>query len=253
MLTDIVLLLTGVIVGGMNAIAGGGMLIGFPVMVALGVPPLIANASGNVVTMPGQLSSAFAYRRLLRRVPKYYLLLLVPTFIGSIYGAYLLRHTDPTHFADLVPLLVLCAVLLFAFQPFIHFHLHRQVYSRVTRAIPFILISIALLPLSIYGGYFGAGYGFIMLAFLGLTNLRDAHMMNAIKNVGAVVISSCSILVLFSANLIDWHHAICMGIGSLIGGYLGAVGAQRVSTHAIRIAVIVIGLAAVVFLVLCDY
>src|SRR5690349_15558881 len=97
---DVLVLFAGLIVGGMNAIAGGGMLIGFPVLIALGVPPLFANATGSVAVLPGQVTSAFGYRKYLRKVPKRYALLLIPCLLGAIAGAMTLRHTPADHFAQ---------------------------------------------------------------------------------------------------------------------------------------------------------
>jgi uncharacterized membrane protein YfcA len=250
---DIVLLLVGFIVGAMNAIAGGGMLIGFPVLVALGVPPLIANATGNIITSPGQLASAIGYWRYLRKVPAIYAWLLLPIIVGSVFGALTLRHTSPHDFARIVPVLVLFGVALFAFQPLLHFHLHRHIKGRARTALPIILLAIAVVPLSFYGGYFGAGYGFIMLAFLGFTNLSDTHMINAMKNVSAIFVSTTSVICLYSTHLIDWHTGMFMGGGAVIGGYLGARGAQKVSSHWLRIFIICIGLSAVVYLGLHEY
>src|ERR1700761_5187414 len=124
MIKDIVLLLAGFVVGAMNALAGGGMLIGFPVLIAVGIPALFANATANIVVLPGQIASAFGYREYLRRVPLRYLLLLIPVILGAAAGSLTLRHTSTADFANIVPLLLLFGVGLFTFQPLLHFHLH---------------------------------------------------------------------------------------------------------------------------------
>jgi uncharacterized membrane protein YfcA len=250
---DLVLLLAGFIVGAMNAIAGGGMLVGFPVLVALGLPPLVANATGNVVTSPGQLSSALGYWKYLKRVPPRYALFLLPLTAGAAIGALTLRMTSQHDFARIVPALVLFGVVLFAVQPFLHFHLHQHVKGKRRTWLPMVLLGLAMLPLSFYGGYFGAGYGFIMLGLLGFTNLPDTHMINAMKNVSAIFVSGISIVCLYSAHIIDWHFGLVMAIGSTIGGYLGARGAQKVSSHWLRVGIIAIGLSAVVYLAIKQY
>ena len=253
MIKDIVLLLTGFIVGAMNAIAGGGMLIGFPVLVGLGIPPLFANATANIVSLPGQLASAIGYRNYIRRVPARYLLLLIPVVAGSAVGALTLRHTSATNFAHIVPLLLLFGIGLFTFQPLLHFHLHQHVKGVRRSWLPMVLLGIAMVPLSFYGGYFGAGYGFMMLACLGFTNMPDTHMMNGMKNVAATFVAATSIACLYSSGLIHWRTGIIMAVGSAIGGYGGARGAQKLSGHWLRIAIIALGIAAVLYLGLQQY
>jgi len=250
---DIALLLAGFMVGAMNAIAGGGMLVGFPTLVALGLPPLLANATSGVVTLPGQVASALGYRKHLRRVPLRYAWLLVPTVIGAVAGSITLRYTSAHDFARLVPLLVLFGVMLFTFQPLLHFHLHSNVTGHRRGWLPLVLLGLAMLPLSFYGGYFGAGYGFMMLAFLGLTNLQDTHMMNAMKNVAATFVSAASIVCLYGAHLIQWRMGLIMAVGSTLGGYIGARSAQRVSGHYLRIVIIIIGMIAVIWLGAREY
>jgi len=250
---DIALLLTGLIVGAMNAIAGGGMLIGFPVLIALGTPALFANATANVVALPGQVTSAIGYWKYLRRVPPRYLLLLIPVIAGSAAGALTLRHTSAGDFAKIVPMLLFFGVGLFTFQPLLHFHLHEHVKGVRRTWLPMVLLGIVTAPLSFYGGYFGAGYGFMMLAFLGFTNLPDTHMMNGMKNVAATFVATTSLICLFSSGLIHWRTGIVMGTGSAIGGYIGARQAQRLSTQRLRIVVIALGIAAVLYLGLQQY
>lgn len=254
---DIILFLVGLVVGAMNAIAGGGMLLGFPVLLAIGMSPIVADATSNIIVLPGNISSAFGYRRLLRKVPRQYLLLLIPAAIGATAGALILRHTSSNSFQKIIPGLILLAVGLFAFQPLLYDQLHRHLHGpkRQRQSLkPLLTVGLALLPLAVYGGYYGAGFGFIMLAFLGFTGLHDhIHRINALKNVITVCIAGASLACLYSSHLIDWHHGLVMGAGNLIGGYYGAVGAQKVPSHALRIVVIIIGLGTAAYLGLRSY
>ncbi len=253
MIKDIVLLVAGFIVGSMNAIAGGGMLVGFPVLIALGIPALFANATATVVTLPGQVTSAFGYRRYIRQIPWRYAWLLMPAVIGAAIGAIALRHTPPSRFANLVPLLLLLGVLLFTFQPVMHFHLHRHIKHEYKRWLPMALFGLILIPLSFYGGYFGAGYGFMMLAFLGLTNMPDTHMMNGMKNVAASFVAATAMACLAGGGFIHWHAGLIMAVGSTVGGYAGSRSAQRFSSRHLRYIVIAIGLVAVAYLASRQY
>lgn len=250
MLQDILLFLVGIAVGGMNAIAGGGIILGFPALLAAGLSPLAANMTSNIVVWPGQLSSIYGYRKYLVKVPNRYLLLTIPCFIGGIIGALILRYTTPHSFEQLVPGLVLLAVVLFAFQPLLHFQLHTHIKKTKARkqAQPLFTLALAILPMAIYGGYFGAGFGFMMLAFLGFTSMHDTHQMSALKNLAGLVIATVSIVCLFSTGQIDWHLGGIMAAGNFVGGYVGARLAQRLSTHWTRLIVIFIGLATIGYL-----
>lgn len=253
MLKDVVLFLVGIVVGSMNAIGGGGMLLGFPVLLATGLSPLVANITSNIVVLPGQITSAFGYRRYIKKLSPRYLILLASCLIGGAIGALLLRNTSDARFQDLVPILVLFAVLLFAFQPLLHFHLRRHIRGRSQNFRTLLIIALALLPTAIYGGYFGAGFGFIMLAFLSFTKLHDIHQMNGLKNLAGTSIAFISIVCLFSTHLINWRYGLVMGVGNAIGGYAGARISQRYSSHVIRIVVIVIGFIAAGYLALRAY
>ena len=220
----------------------------FPVLIAVGVPALFANATANIAVLPGQITSALGYREYLKRVPLRYLLLLIPVTVGAAAGALTLRHTSANDFAKIVPILLLFGVGLFTFQPLLHFHLHSHVKGERRSWLPMVLLGIAMAPLSFYGGYFGAGYGFMMLAFLGFTNMPDAHMMNGMKNVAATFVAATSIVCLYSTHFIQWRIGLIMAVGSFVGGYVGARGAQHLSTHRLRLAVIVLGMIAVIYL-----
>lgn len=253
MIQDLVLFLAGLVVGGMNAIAGGGMLIGFPVLLATGMTPLAANITSNLILIPGSLSSAFGYRKYIKKLSYHYLLLLIPCLLGGLIGALILRKTNSERFQEIVPSLVLFAVILFAFQPLIHLHLHRHINKKIKRIKPLAWIALAIFPVAIYGGYFGAGFGFIMLAFLGFTKLHDIHKMNGLKNLASMSIASVSLISLYSTHLIDWRRGLLMAAGGIIGGYSGSLYSQKISTHTVRIIVIIIGLGTAAYLGLRTY
>jgi uncharacterized membrane protein YfcA len=257
MIHDLILLGAGFIVGVMNAIAGGGMLIGFPIMLSIGIPALTANASANVAVLPGNISAVINYRKYLKKVPKQYLFLLIPVIFGSIVGAILLRHTSFKNFNTYIPWLLLFAVGIFIFQPFlyqlVHKHLHGPKKFRA-KLKPLLIIGVAIFPVSIYGGYFGAGFGFVMLAFLGFTKLHDhMHRITALKTLLACSVSGVSIICLLSSGLINWRIGLIMGVGNLFGGTCGARIATRVSSKALRIVIVIIGVGSAIYLVLRQY
>ncbi len=245
---ELILFLAGIIVGVMNAIAGGGMLIGFPVMLAVGLSPLSANITGHFVVLPSSVTATYSYRKYIKRISKQYILLLIPIIVGSAFGAILLRNTSAKQFQNIVPILIYLAVLLFAFQPIIHFHLNRHVSGQLKGSLPLIFIGAALLPVAIYGGYFGAGFGFIMLAFLGFTKLHEIHLMTGLRNLAGSCISIASLVVLYPTHLINWRYGLVMASGGAVGAYYGANISQKISSHSLRIIVVIIGICTATFL-----
>lgn len=257
MLQDTLLFLVGILVGGMNAIAGGGMLIGFPALLATGMPALAANATSYLVVMPGNIAAAFGFRKYLKRISRRYLLLIIPTVLGAAIGTLLLRNTSHDKFAEFIPWLIIFAVALFAFQPFLYKYLHKHLHGPVAfrqKIGPLFIVGLAVFPLSIYGGYFGAGFGFIMLSFLGFTKLHNhIHRMNALKNICVIFVSTTSLTLLIGSGLINWRYGLIMGAGNLIGGYYGALASQKVSGHAIRVFIIFVGVITAAYLGLRSY
>lgn len=246
MLTDIVLFVVGVFVGAVNSVAGGGMLVGFPILIALGLPALIANATGKVVILPGQLSSAFGYRKFLRTVPKRYLVLMVPCVLGGGAGAILLKHTSGDQFEHLAPILILVAVILFAFEPILHRYFEK--HSRRKAILPFSTVMLLTLAAAVYGGYFGVGLGFVLLSFLGFSDLRSIHHMNLLKNLIGALSAIIAVIVLLPTSLINWHYGVVMGIGNGIGGYIGARLAPKMPALIIHIFIICFGIATALYL-----
>lgn len=240
----------GIVVGGINAIAGGGGLIGFPVLLSVGMRALTADATSYIAVLPGQISSAFGYRHYLKKVPKIYLILIIPCAAGAAIGAHLLRSTSFNDFEKLVPFLVLLSVAVFALQPVLHLHLLKHLRSKRKSLIKFCLIGLAMFAVTIYGGYFGVGLGFAILALLGMSSLHEIHTLNGMKNIAAITVIVVAIASIYSAHIIDWHNGLIMAGGNLIGGYVGARLAQRFSSHWLRIVVIIIGVVTAGYLAL---
>lgn len=243
-----VVLIAGLITGAINAIGGGGILIAFPVLLIFGIPAITANATTNIVTFAGNITASLGYRKQIKSLPKSYLLLLIPCILGAFIGAYILKKTSNNDFELFAPILIIGAVLLFAYQPYLHSRIYRDRMSPIAMGGPKPWVYIVVFPLAIYGGYFGAGFGLVMLAILSLTRLTSIHQMNGLKNLTGIAVSLASIIILFNSNLINWRYGMIMAIGTAVGGYIGARTAQRFSSKAIRIFIIIVGIATSIYL-----
>lgn len=238
--------------GAVNAIAGGGTLLTFPALVALGIPALTANATSTVALWPGALSSMWGYRGELRGARSWALALTLPSVLGGAAGAWLLLRTPPDRFARIVPFLVLGATLLFLAQG----RLMRRLRERKgvspeavdgdPRMAPAMLV--AQFAIGVYGGYFGAGIGILMLAGLGMMGFTNIHRMNGLKNWGAVCMNVVAAAIFAFSGIVSWPVAAAIAAGGLLGGYAGARVAQRVGQQRVRRAIVAIGLASFLFL-----
>ncbi len=250
------LLFSAALVAGMiNSVAGGGTLVSFPALVWAGVPAINANATNTLALGPGSLSSLWGYRGELKDTPRHFFVLLIPSFIGGIVGAVLLKLTPADTFAFLVPFLILFATLLFMAQDPIKRWLRLGEAHEVHQSPswPTGMQAGALFYqflVGIYGGYFGAGIGILTLAVLGVLGLENIHQMNGLKNIFAGTINLVAALYFIYAGLIHWPEALLMGVGAIIGGYGAAGLAQRMGQRAVRRCVVVIGLAMAVSLLL---
>lgn len=250
MLHFLLLFIPGIIGGAINAVAGGGGILLYPALLASGLAPLIANATSSLVVWPGNVASVYGYRKELNKVPRSYLWLCVPSFIGSLIGCYILVHTRATTFEKLAPWLVLSAVLLLALQTRIHRWLSRQTKKRKIHWHTMPLIFAIVFPLAIYGGFFGVGFGLMMLALLGFTSLKNIHQMNAVKNICGITMAVVATVYFARVGLIQWGSGLIMAAGGIVGGYLGTRMAQKVSDHLVHNVTVAIGLVISVVLLL---
>jgi uncharacterized membrane protein YfcA len=238
----LILLLPGVLGGMINAIAGGGGIVMYPALLASGLSPLVANATASLVVWPGSITSAIGYREELKKVPRAYFWLLLPCFAGAIIGSYILVHTRPVTFEKLAPWLVLSAVLLLALQSRIHHWLTQQTKKRKLHWHTLPLICLATFPLAIYGGFFGVGFGLMMLALLGFTNLANIYQMNGLKNVCGIIMAVVATIYFMHAGFINFSSGLIMAAGTAVGGYAGSRLSQRISAHFVHDMTITIGL-----------
>ena len=231
--------------GLVNSVAGGGTLLSFPALVWIGRDPIVANVTNSVALSPGSLASAIAFRRELRGSERLLVLLTIPSIAGALTGAALLLRTPSQTFAGIVPWLVLFATLLFAAQgPITRALRHRgHGHSDAPPSAGWLVGASAFqFCVAVYGGYFGAGIGIIMLAALGLLGISDILRMNGLKNVFAFCINAVAAVYFALHGDVSWADAAVLGIGGIVGGYVGAGVARRVGRGVVRRAVIVIGL-----------
>src|SRR3989441_9019487 len=230
--------------GVVNSIAGGGTLLTFPVLIWLGLDPKMANATSTVALWPGLFGGLFGYRREMDDSAMMLMRLGVVSVIGGGVGAWLLIATPSPTFARLVPFLILFATILFMVQGPVNRWLRvPAARNEATSAAWWIGAMVFQFFSAIYGGYFGAGNGILMLAAMGLLGLHDIHRANGIKNFLGICINSMAVFSFSISHLVVWPKALLMAVAATIGGYVGSRMAQRVGRTFIRRAIVVIGFA----------
>jgi uncharacterized membrane protein YfcA len=250
----LVVVLISAVAGAMNAIAGGGTLLTFPALVWLGVPPLNANATSTVALVPGAIASIAGYRSELSGARRWALGFAIPSVLGGLLGAVLLRLTPADRFEALVPFLVLGATTLFIIQkPVMRWLAQWRAINQGaasagptsdaerTAEFPNAILLVYQFFIAVYGGYFGAGMGILMLAGLGFMGLTNIHRMNGLKNWGGACTNVVAAGLFAASGLVRWPIALAMTVGATSGGYLGSRLAQRVGQVAVRRAIVAIG------------
>ena len=227
--------------GAINSIAGGGTLITFPVLVWLGLDPKVANATSTVALWPGLFGGLFGYRRELENSSKILLRLGLTSVLGGAVGAWLLIWTPSQTFASLVPFLILFATVLFMMQGTITRRLRLQPIVAEPHVKWWLGAIVFQFFSSMYGGYFGAGNGILMLAAMGILGLQDINRANGIKNFLGICINSIAVVSFALSHLVVWSDALLMAGGALLGGYFGASVAVRVEQIWVRRGIVVIG------------
>lgn len=252
MLTVLLLICAGAVAGAINAVAGGGAILLFPILLFLGVLPVEATATIFLAVLPGFFGALTGYRQELAQVPKFFLALIVWVLIGAAIGAILLTRVDPDLFADFIPWLVLSAVTLLAFQARIHHIIVTDKHLvKTDKRVGYFALLLVMLLLSVYGGFFGVGIGIMMMAVIGLSSkIKNTQQLSALKVWYVTGIDIVAISIFLSTGLIHLQYGGIMAIGSLAGGYAGARYSRNVSSHTVHNVTVLLGalIAAYLFL-----
>lgn len=238
------ILLAGMAAGTINAVVGSGTLITFPTLLAFGVPPVLANVSNTIGLVPGTVSGAIGYRAELAGQRSRLLRLGSASLVGGAAGAFLLLWLPSEAFDTIVPALVGLGVLLVILGPAIS----RRVASRAAHEVPpehgAPWVWPAVLLAGVYGGYFGAAQGVLLVAILGIGVADQLQRHNATKNVLAAIVGAVAAAVFVVVADVDWAVAGLIGAGSIVGGQLGASVGRRLPAPVLRAVIVVVGVAA---------
>lgn len=247
------ILVAGFAAGMINAIVGSGSLITFPTLLALGYPPLTANISNNVGLVPGGLAGSFGYRRELRTMGRTLRLLMPWSITGGITGALLLLVLPAEAFDAVVPILVLLAVVLVIAQPALQKTIRRRrdrhPVERDEHGWPARLTAFGC---AVYGGYFGAAQGVLMMGLLPLLLSADLQRLNGTKNLLTMLVNAiaAAIFLVFALDRISWWVVLLIAVGSTLGGLVGARAGRRMPPTLLRGVIAVVGLTAFVRLLM---
>jgi uncharacterized membrane protein YfcA len=240
-LDALVLVLAGLAAGGVNAVAGGGSLVSFPALIALGLPPLTANVTNSVAVWPGYVGTSWGYRDELRQQQRRLLGLAPAALLGAGAGCVLLLSTDPEVFERVVPYLVILGSLLLAVQGRVTERVRRWPGAGAGACSPLLHVSLVLA--AAYGAYFGGGLGVVLLACLGLFVHDGLQRLNALKSALSLLINLLALVAFSLFGPVDWTSVAVLAPAALAGGYLGAHVARRLAPGALRVAVVLFGLA----------
>jgi uncharacterized membrane protein YfcA len=240
--------LAGLAAGTINTVVGSGTLITFPVLLAFGYAPVTANVSNTIGLVPGSASGAIGYRRELAGQGGRIVRLGAMSLLGGITGAVLLLLLPASAFQAIVPMFIVVALVLTVFQPRLRAALLKREIDAERRgnlALPF-----AVYLTGVYGGYFGAAQGIILLAILGVALAQDLHRTNALKNVLAGMVNGVAGVYFIIAAHVDWAPAGIIAVSSILGGQIGARYGRRLPPAALRAIIVAVGIFAIVRLLI---
>ncbi len=247
-----IIVIAGAIAGVINVVAGAGTLITFPVLLALGIPPVTANVSNTVGLVPASLTGAYGYRRELRGQWRSVLRMALLSGLGGLAGGFALLLLPSENFTVIVPFLLILAAVLAAIQPRVAAFVRRRSAAEATGATRPLTVGLVLgvFATGVYGGYFGAAQGVVLLALLGILWSTDLNRANGAKNVLAGVANIVSAVLFISMGVVDWRVALLVGVGSAGGGWIGSKIGRKLPAPLLRGILVVIALGAATVLLL---
>lgn len=242
----LLLFLAGILAGICNALAGGGTFFTFPVFLGAGIPPVVANASNAVAVWPGHALAALGYRQELRGFPHAVNGSIIIAMVGGGVGALLLAALGNRAFSMLIPFLVLFATLLYMFGKRVNGWIDKR-SSTVCLQSPGPLSRMIEFSIAVYGGFFGAGLGIMLMGGLLMLGVHDIHANNALKNLLGAIVTAVSVVVLSLSGLVSWPHTVFAFAGAVLGGFLGVPVARHLPDIWLRRLVITVGIVLSVY------
>ncbi len=250
-ITELLIIAAAALLAGMiNALAGGGTLITFPVLTALGIPPVQANITNTIALCPGYFGGTWAQRKDLLGQKRNLLLLVPAALLGGIGGGLLLMLSGERLFAGIVPWLILLATLLLAFQPLIKKWVTPKAPAESVEKKQRFWAALLVFPATVYGGYFGAGLGVILLAVLGLSVKEDMVRLNALKQSLSLTANVAAAVFFLFSDQVQWMAAGIMMVCALLGGFLGGKLAGKMRPAILRWIIVVAGSVVFVLMLL---
>jgi hypothetical protein len=240
----LVIALAGLTAGTVNTVVGSGTLITFPVLLAFGYAPVTANVSNTIGLVPGSVSGAIGYRRELRGQRRRVLRLGTMSVLGGVTGAILLLVLPAAAFTAIVPAFIAIALVLAVLQPYLNRRLAARPASSSHKRR--VLLPLAIYATGVYGGYFGAAQGILLLGILGVALAQDLHRTNALKNVLAGLVNGVAGVYFMFAAHVEWAPAAIIAGASILGGQIGSRYGRRLPPAALRALIVVVGLTAIV-------
>ncbi|HUQ60716.1 sulfite exporter TauE/SafE family protein [Lentzea sp.] len=239
----IAVVIAGVFAGGINTVVGSGTLVTFPVLLAVGYPPVVANVSNSLGLVPGSLSGAWGYREELKGQAPRIKKLLPASILGGVIGAILLVTLPDKAFTAIVPVLIVIALVLVVLQPWLN---RKLSHRRNEDSDGGVLLWIGVFAAGIYGGYFGAAQGVLVMGIMGVLVSEHLQRMNALKNVlTAFVNLVAGVMFIFIAD-VAWLVVLLLAVGSVVGGQIGAKIGRKLPPAVLRGVIVVVGVAAIV-------
>ncbi|WP_339388824.1 sulfite exporter TauE/SafE family protein [Vibrio caribbeanicus] len=250
----VLLFFSGLLAGVLNSIAGGGSFITFPALLFVGLPPVVANATNTFSSCAGYVSGAAGFYQELKEIRNFLPTVVLFSTLGGALGAISLLFIPSAHFAALIPWLMLFATSLFILGERVNRALNDRISRRLKEEPWFRYLSVFLLFLiALYGGFFNAGLGIIILGYLVLTGFSDVHQMNGLKLLISAIVSMTAIVIFIYDGLIDWSSGAAVMLGTLIGGFIAARISRRIDATYVRVGSIITSISLTVYFFYSTY
>jgi uncharacterized membrane protein YfcA len=250
----VLLFFSGLLAGVLNSIAGGGSFITFPALLFVGLPPVVANATNTFSSCAGYVSGAAGFYKELKEIRNFLPTVVLFSTLGGALGAISLLFIPSAHFEALIPWLMLFATSLFILGERVNRALNDRISRRLKEEPWFRYLSVFLLFLiALYGGFFNAGLGIVILGYLVLTGFSDVHQMNGLKLLISAIVSMTAIVIFIYDGLIDWSSGAAVMLGTLLGGFIAARISRRIDATYIRVGIIITSISLTVYFFYSTY